>query len=921
MAIKCPKCQSDNPSDSKYCKECASPLTTESKKEYKEIITRTKTLKEDQQARPTENIGPYKILEVIGSGGLGTVYLAQQEKPIKRKVALKIIKPGMNSEEIIARFESEQQALALMNHPNIAQVYGSGSTEQGYPYFVMEYVPGLPITEYCDRHKMTTQERLTLFQDVCNAVQHAHYKGIVHRDLKPSNVLVTFQNDKHVPKIIDFGIAKALTGQGLTEKTLHTLHNVAIGTPAYMSPEQAELTGYDIDTRTDVYSLGILLYELLVGVTPFDQHELERAGLAEILRIIREVEPPKPTTRFNSLGDTSNEVAKKRGTTPLGMIKQLKGDLECILMKAVEKDRKRRYSSAVELAEDINRFLDQKPIHARPPSFSYTINKYIRRHKTACSAALLFLLFVIVAYAWNILERQKAVKLSREASYNLAIALKEKAKASAEINQWQLVKLFSANSLLYQERAQKQLPMGDIELPFGKTDWVLRKRISSKDPRSFWISPDCKYVAYKTDLGDTLKVMEILEGKDALTLKGIKQHTEAPCFSNDGRFLAAGGGDDLIKIWDLYTGDEVGVLKGDVILMSFINNGKYLASYGGETIKIWEISNGKVVKNVKVQSFGNSLDISPDGKYLTVNNESFNVIEIIDVSNGKVIDTMKGRKLGKCFSPLGKYIAIGSLADEIMILESSSRKKVYSLSGHDVTVLCFSPNERYLDLGGRDNSIKVYDLENGNNYLTLRGHNGPITSLDFSHDNIYLVSGSQDKTIKLWNLWNGNEVSTLLGHDRQDIVVRFSPDNSYILSNCSNKINIWELSRSDAATSLLGHNDIISSAQFSPSGKYFASASYDKTIKIWEISSGKVMSIIKGHNEGITSMCFSPDGNYLASGSKDKTVRVWDISTGKEIALLSNPSETEILSVNFGINGDSLSFWARNGFACFWELG
>lgn len=285
--------------------------------------SQTLTQHEGQQADSLipagQEIGPYKIIKLLGRGGMGAVYLAEQEKPIRRQVAVKIIKPGMDSREIIARFESEQQALALMNHPNIAQVFDAGTTDKGYPYFVMEFVPGESITSYCDKHRLTTQERLKLFENVCDAIQHAHFKGIVHRDLKPSNVLVSFQENNHVPKVIDFGIAKALTDQKLTEKTLETLPGLGVGTPSYMSPEQAELSGKKIDTRTDVYSLGLILYEILVGVSPFDKKVLEKAGLMEMLRIIREEDPPKPSVRFGTLGDTSTEIAKMRKTSPVAI--------------------------------------------------------------------------------------------------------------------------------------------------------------------------------------------------------------------------------------------------------------------------------------------------------------------------------------------------------------------------------------------------------------------------------------------------------------------------------------------------------------------------------------------------------------------------------------------------------------------------
>jgi serine/threonine protein kinase len=411
MAKNCPKCKSENPADSKFCKECGTQINSQS-----EIpVSSTMTLPPDELKHELKDIGPYKILEEIGSGGMGTVHLAQQEKPIKRKVAIKVIKPGMDSKEVIARFESEQQALALMSHPNIAQVHDSGITADGYPYFVMEYVPGRPITEHCDKHKMTIYERLTLFEKVCDAVQHAHFRGIIHRDIKPTNVLVSYQDKKHVPKIIDFGLAKALTGQDLTEKTLHTLHGIGVGTPTYMSPEQTELTSYDVDTRTDVYSLGVLLYELLVGRTPFEIVELERAGVMEILRIIREEDPPKPSTRFSSLGEASTTIIKTRKTSSVEMIRRLKGDLDIIVMKTLEKDRIRRYETANSLAMDIKLYLKNEPILARPPSAGYRLGKFIRRHKAGVAAAALAILAFAVGLTGLTVGLKEAVKAKNEA--------------------------------------------------------------------------------------------------------------------------------------------------------------------------------------------------------------------------------------------------------------------------------------------------------------------------------------------------------------------------------------------------------------------------------------------------------------------------------------------------------------------------
>ena len=310
-------------------------------------------------------IGPYRLLRRIGEGGMGVVFEADQETPVRRRVALKLIKWGMDTRRVVARFESERQALALMSHANIARVYDAGATEQGRPYFVMECVKGEPITIYCDRHCLTTGERLTLFLQVCAGVQHAHQRGVIHRDLKPSNVLVTVEDKRPVPKIIDFGVAKA-TSQRLTEKTLFTDFGQLVGTPAYMSPEQAEMTPLDVDTRSDVYSLGVLLYELLVGALPFDYKDLRRAGFDEMRRRIREEAPSKPSTKLSSLGDGSTTVAHSRCTDLRSLQRQLRGDLDWITLKALEKDRIRRYDSASELAADIERHLQDKPVEAGP---------------------------------------------------------------------------------------------------------------------------------------------------------------------------------------------------------------------------------------------------------------------------------------------------------------------------------------------------------------------------------------------------------------------------------------------------------------------------------------------------------------------------------------------------------------------------
>jgi serine/threonine protein kinase len=377
-----------------------------------------------------QRIGPYRVLREIGEGGMGIVYEAEQEAPVRRKVALKLIKIGMDTREVIARFESERQALALMNHPNIARVYDAGATAEGRPYFAMEYVQGVPITEYCDRHKLTIPDRLKLFVNVCEGVQHAHQKGIIHRDIKPSNVLVTTQDDTRAPKIIDFGVAKA-TSQRLTEHTVFTELGQIIGTPEYMSPEQAEMTNLDIDTRTDVYSLGVLLYELLAGRQPFDATALRQAGLAEIQRKLREDEPQKPSSRVSGLEPAATLSAANRSVDVRTLQRAIAGELDWITMKALEKDRVRRYQTANGLALDIERHLRDEPVTAGPPSGLYRARKLLRRHRrtfVAAAAVVVALIAGVIGTSWALL---RAVRAERQAATEAVEAKRQAAIAEA----------------------------------------------------------------------------------------------------------------------------------------------------------------------------------------------------------------------------------------------------------------------------------------------------------------------------------------------------------------------------------------------------------------------------------------------------------------------------------------------------------
>jgi serine/threonine protein kinase/tetratricopeptide (TPR) repeat protein len=390
-------------------------------------IGRTESRPPEDQ--PGTRIGRYKLLQHLGEGGCGVVWMAEQEEPVRRRVAVKVIKLGMDTKSVIARFEAERQALALMDHPNIARVLDAGATEAGRPYFVMELVPGVPITRFCDQHNLPTSERLRLFAQVCHAVQHAHQKGVIHRDLKPSNILVSHHDGEPVPKVIDFGIAKATQGR-LTDQTLFTALEQFIGTPAYMSPEQAEMGGLDVDTRSDIYSLGVLLYELLTGRPPFDPKSLVQAGLDEIRRIIREVEPPKPSTRLNTLtGPDRDSIARQRGTAPGQLSLLLRGDLDWIVMKALDKKRSRRYETANGLAIDIQRHLQHEPVMARPPTAWYRVSRFIRRNRVAFTATSAVALALIAGTIVSTLEAVRARRAERVAAAERTKAQEERTRA------------------------------------------------------------------------------------------------------------------------------------------------------------------------------------------------------------------------------------------------------------------------------------------------------------------------------------------------------------------------------------------------------------------------------------------------------------------------------------------------------------
>jgi len=463
---------------------------------------------------PGTKIGHYELLELIGEGGMGLVYLAEQKEPVKRRVALKIIKPGMDSKQVIARFEAERQALALLDHPNIAHVFDAGTTETGRPYFVMEYVRGMSIIKYCDDHKHNIEQRLRLFEQVCEAVHHAHQKGIVHRDIKPSNILVSVHGDRAVPKIIDFGIAKAIT-QPLTDKTFVTFQGQLLGTPEYMSPEQVDLATQDIDTRSDIYSLGVVLYELLAGVLPFERESFERAGFAEIQQMVREQEPASPSIRLTHLGEKAKTIAASRGTQVIALARRLHRELEWIPLKAMRKDRCRRYRSASELADDVRNYLNGLPLIAGPETAIYRVKKFVRKHAgsvttVALVAAVIVLGLVISAAMYfraeKALDKEAVARTQAEQAEKVAQEQKNIAETKAE----DLRRAMYVNSIQLADAKYREGNIGRVRELLASCPNDLRgwewNRLNYIYMTGFWMPPSVLMAGVSSRAGVTIRL-------------------------------------------------------------------------------------------------------------------------------------------------------------------------------------------------------------------------------------------------------------------------------------------------------------------------------------------------------------------------------------------------------------------------------
>jgi len=902
---------------------------------------------------PGTAIGRYELLELIGEGGMGLVYLAEQKEPVRRRVALKIIKPGMDSRQVVARFEAERQALALLDHPNIAHVFDAGCTETGRPYFVMEHVKGMSITRYCDDNKLTIEQRLRLFEQVCEAVHHAHQKGIIHRDLKPSNILVSVHGDRAVPKIIDFGIAKAIT-QPLTDKTFVTLQGQLLGTPDYMSPEQVDLATQDIDTRSDIYSLGVVLYELLAGVLPFEEESFAQAGLAEIQQTIREQEPASPSIRLTNLGEKAKTIAASRGTQVVPLARRLHRELEWIPLKAMRKDRCRRYRSASEMADDIRNYLTGLPLLAGPETTIYRVEKFVRKHAGSVTAVALVALAIILGSGLSTTMYVKAEGARQEEATARDVAEQarlraEQAEKVAKDRAEELRRALYVNSIQLADAACRE---GNVRRVRGLLnacpndlrgwEWDYLWHMSDKSlmtlrghqagVTSVAVSSDGKLIASAGGRDKTIKVWDAATGTELVTIQGHKETVCSVAFSPDGKHIVSGSHDKTAKVWDAADGREMMTLSGHknyVYSAVYSADGKRIVSSSHDgTIKVWDSASGAELMTLSgYKEAANSARYSPDGKRIISAGGWDGKIKVWDAATGTEINTFQHGSAGVwalALSPNGTRVLSGGDDGIIKVWDTTDGKELLALRGHreEILSVAFSPDGKRIVSASNDNTIKIWDGITGAEKMVFRGHEGAVCDAVFSPDSKRIVSGGGDNTVKIWDGTSESENMTV--HTR-DVVgdLAFSRDGKRLISGGDNAVTTWDVETGAELMTLHVYEGSLRFGTLSPDGKHIIYWSQGwsggkPVINVWDMAARARLMTLRGHERPVVRVSFSPNGKYIVTGSWDNVIKVWDGSTGAELMTLRGHKE-RLDCVAFSPDSECIVTGGRDGIMKVWN--
>jgi len=846
---------------------------------------------------PGGRIGRYKLLQLIGEGGFGSVFMAEQRRPVVRKVALKIIKPGMDTKQVIARFEAERQALAMMDHANIARVLDAGATKSGRPYFVMELVNGITITDYCRQYTLTPQQRLELFIPVCRAIQHAHQKGIIHRDLKPGNVLVTLHDGVPVPKVIDFGIAKAIN-QRLTEHTLFTEHRQLIGTPEYIAPEQTGLSAIDVDTRSDVYSLGVLLYELLTGTTPFESKSLRRCAYEEMQRIIREEEPPKPSTRLSTLGDGLKTVADQMAVEPKRLSRLVAGELDWIVMKCLEKDRSRRYETANGLARDLERYLSGELVEASPPSVAYRVRKVARKYRVPLMVAALLVTATIIS-SWQAVRatRAKAEALAEQRRADEQARVATLATNAAEAAKTDALRS-AARAAELQRTAELRLThglvaQGDAMAESGR--WVEAKELYREAGASLQKLGQSQMPA---DWG--LLNAYAYAPPPLLEFSGHRGPVLQTAISQDGRFGASAGADGVVCVWDLVGAHRkfkfIGHTKQANCVAFSRDEGMLISGSDDGTVKLWDLITGNCIRTLSCRPGPKGVSFSLKGTYCAAANAE-DQSTIWEVATGREVCRLgldQHVATSLAFAPDEKTCLLCGFRRQMRLYETRTGKLLRTIPTQSgVTTAIYSADSRYVLTGtsverSNDNPILLWDATTWQLKKAYAGHTDAVTSVAFSVDGSRVIAASEDGTVMHWDIGSSQGAAIGFGDGHALTHASVSPLGGMALSGDENgKVRLWNLS-GDLAMRALQHDDTcIWSVAISRNGTV-AAAACDDGLRVWDVPSHKLVLHIRSASRRMVAL--SPDGKFALSSEFDSgAVHLLDVSSGKETDLPRAP--------------------------------